>query len=187
MKRVSLRRAGWTVCVCIVVVIVASHDASDVSAAIVNWGDVFTIDDPTDISRPPGSSNIAAIEFNTIEGYSSPGGDNMINGILFSRADLTFFNVGFNFDHGPVFDPTNFPGSTGDQDLDDLLDSYSYRVGPPANSGFTVAGLVTGSQYQIQVIGISDSHLCCSGQTYELDALSSASVTARHCLAPGPW
>lgn len=160
-------------------------DPGNIEAAVIDWGSVFTIDSPADISNPPGSSNYAAIDLNTPTGFAMPGGDNIINGIRFSRADLTFPNVGLNIDSGPIYDPTNFEGSTGDQDLDDLLDSYSYLARDPGGSGFGFATAV-GARYQIQIIGIADSHPCCSGYTYELDdgmGRSTTGITLRRGLA----
>jgi hypothetical protein len=141
-----------------------------VPAAVVAWGPAFAVDSPDDISNPAGSTLHAAIDFNTVAGAATAGGDNIINSIPFTQVLLSApGTVVTNFTDGPSFNATYHPTPTGDQDLDDLLDSHSYLPGNPATSLITLEGLAIGGKYQVQLIGVADSRTCCSARIYEPD------------------
>jgi hypothetical protein len=143
---------------------------SQLRAAVIAWGAAIVVDDPTDISKPAGSTLHAAIDFNTVVGAGTAGGDNIINGIPFTQVLLTSpGTVVTNFTDGPSFNATYHPTPTGDQDLDDLLDSHTYLPGNPTTALITLEGLTVGGQYQVQLIGVADSRTCCAGRIYEPD------------------
>jgi hypothetical protein len=141
-----------------------------VEAANVSWGPVFVVDDPTDISRPAGSLVHAALDFNTVAGAGTAGGDNMINGIPFTQVTLQSPGVvSTTFANSASYNATYHPGGTGDQDLDDLLDSHAYSAGNPGTTSITAEGLAVGGVYRVQLINVADSRACCATRTYEPD------------------
>ena len=56
-------------------------------AAAISWGAAFVVDDPTDVSNPAGSTLHFAADFNSVAGFATAGGDNIINGLTFTVAD----------------------------------------------------------------------------------------------------
>jgi hypothetical protein len=150
--------------------VIALTAAPRINAANISWGPVFVIDDPTDISHPAGSVVHAAIDYNTAGGAATAGGDNLINGIPITQVTLQLPGaVSTTFGNGPSFNATYHPGGTGDQDLDDLLDSHSYLAGNPGVTSLTLEGLTISGQYQVQLINVADSRGCCATRTYEPD------------------
>jgi hypothetical protein len=140
------------------------------NAAVISWGPTFVMDDVSDVSNPAGSTVHFAADFNSVVGSTTPGGDDVINGLPFTVVDQNIPGLlTTTIANGPSFNTIYHPGGTGDQDLDDLLDSHSYIAANPGTASFTIEGLNTGDLYQIQVIGIADSRACCAGRIYETD------------------
>ena len=138
-------------------------------AAEISWGIPSTISAPTDISNPVGSIVVVAADFNNATG-TAVGDDNSINGIPFEQMPNAGNGVLVtNMNSGPAYGTNFFTGSTGDGDLDGLLDSHSYTAANPAEISVTVNNLVVGRDYQIQLIAVADARTCCAGRTYEPD------------------
>lgn len=70
---------------------------------------------------------------------------------------------------GPGYNAAWFPNSTGDGDLDALLDSHSWLGANPGEVTVTINNLIPGNTYQVQLIAVADSRGCCAGRTYEPD------------------
>jgi len=135
--------------------------------AEITWTPSSTITAPDDISNPAGSTVIGALDFSNGAG---PVDDLTINGILFTTsAAAGDGDIATTMNSGPGYNETWHPDTTGDNDLDALLDSHSWLGASPGEVTVTLSNLIPGKRYQIQVIGVADSRGCCSGRTYEPD------------------
>ncbi|MEM7392415.1 MAG: hypothetical protein AAF492_08695, partial [Verrucomicrobiota bacterium] len=99
-------------------------------------------------------------------------GDGVINGIPFTRIDEDvpgLFSTDLNF--GPFFGSNTFFNgpSTGDIDLDDLLDSHAWLMANPGTATFTIEGLTIGTTYQVQLINPPDTRPFGVDREYEPD------------------
>lgn len=141
--------------------------SAGVKGAEITWEDSFTITAPEDISNPLGSSVHEALDFNS---GANPGEDLQVNGIaLTSSGAAGTGNITTSMASGPAFGADFFANTTGDTDLDNLLDSHSWLSGAPAEVTVTIENLTPGTQYQVQLIGVADARGCCAGRTYEPD------------------
>ena len=135
--------------------------------AEITWGAAFSIAAPEDISNPPGSTVVGALDFSTGLG---PADDLTINGILFTTSPAAGTgDITTTMANGPGYNATWFTGATGDNDLDALLDSHAWVAGSPGEVTITISNLVPARTYQIQVIGVADARGCCATRTYEPD------------------
>lgn len=133
------------------------------SAALITWGPVTSITSPASLDQT--GSFITAINAGGNGGAPLPvaGTD-----VVFTDGGLTSASVGTitNTGNGGFYSPT-----TGDANLDAVLDSHSYLGGgnPNSRGQVTLTGLNPGTQYRLQVVGVSDDRACCADRIQTVD------------------
>ena len=155
--------------------------AQPANSSSISWSTPFLLDDPGEVSNPTDSTVVHALDFNTPEWFGPS--DAIINGIPFVASDAGATAIsGFS----TTMDGGSLNGRninqvfssivSGDQDLDNLLNSHAWRRGIGAAS-FTLTDLELGQIYQVQLIGVTelrsygvtDIRSISANRVYELD------------------
>jgi len=141
--------------------------AGGASAATITWGAVS------------GVGGVTAGDIDTtgtaVDAVNSAGVAATVNGIAFTAggaggtAAAPFWTNAPASPGGNGADPVH--GSSGNADLDNILDSHDTSFGSPSHPDhytLELSGLTNGQEYQLQIIGIHDARGCCGNRTYVL-------------------
>jgi hypothetical protein len=139
--------------------------SSALFAANITWGPAFDIEVDTDIDV----SNTIVRAVNVADPNSVEDIEVAISGVtLVFEPEHTFVDPGeLQPGAGSVTGTSNFYTgqeqslTTGNSDLDSVLDSHGWVSGNPTIAELRLQDLVVGNDYQIQLIGAADDRGCC--------------------------
>ena len=134
------------------------------SAAEINWGSVVgQITSPADLNQT--GAFVTALNMGGGQGTLPVAGTD----ITFTDAALTEAVGGGTVNNS--FNATYYDPTTGDLNLDTVLDSHSYVAGnnPDSRARIDLTGLTPGTPYVVQVIGVADIRACCADRIQALD------------------
>ena len=138
--------------------------ANPASAAQVNWGSITgRIASPADLYQV--GTFVTAVNMGGTQGALPIAGTDIVfnNGALTEAVGGGTVSNSYN---AVYYDPT-----TGDANLDIVLDSHSYVAGnnPGSRARIDLTGLTVGTPYVVQVIGVADIRTCCADRLQTVD------------------
>ena len=132
-------------------------------AANVTWGPVTQITSPASLNQT--GTFVSALNLGGTQGTLPIAGTDIVftDGALTAAVGTGTVSNSYN---ATYYDPT-----TGDTNLDAVLDSHSYLAGanPAGRARIDLTGLTPGTPYLVQFIGVADIRTCCADRLQTVD------------------